>query len=158
MTLPEIHDREIAAFCRYLFDSVDGIVECLEGLDAQQLNWRPPAASANSLYVLAVHTMANVEEAILQVLCDQPVARDRDAEFVAAGPSAGALRDRWSALREAVWTGLAALPPTFLDQEYVHPRRGPMPGREVLLVTTRHAAEHWGHAELTRDLLLAKEK
>ena len=158
MSLPEIHNREVAAFCRYLFGSIDSILECLDGLDAHQLNWRPPAANANSLYVLAVHTMANAEEAILKVLCAQPIPRDRDAEFVAAGPAAAALQARWAALREAIWTGLAALPPTFLDQEYVHPRRGPMPGRQILLVATRHAAEHWGHAELTRDLLPAGEK
>ena len=158
MTLPEIHNRELATYCHYLFRAVDGIVEKLEGLDEHQLNWRPPADNANSLYVLAVHTVANVEEAIFQALGGAPVARDRDAEFAAAGPAADTLQARWAALRERIWTRLAALPPTILEQECIHPRRGPMPGRELLLVTIRHAAEHHGHAELTRDLLLAKEK
>jgi hypothetical protein len=36
-----------------------------------------------------------------------------------------------------------------------HPRRGPLSGREILIVVARHAAEHLGQAELTRDLMKA---
>ncbi|MCB0140064.1 MAG: DUF664 domain-containing protein, partial [Caldilineaceae bacterium] len=38
---------------------------------------------------------------------------------------------------------------------FTHPRRGQMSGRAILMVVMRHAAEHMGHAELTRDLLYA---
>jgi hypothetical protein len=33
--------------------------------------------------------------------------------------------------------------------------RGEVTGREVLMLMARHAAEHVGHAELTRDLAVA---
>ena len=40
-----------------------------------------------------------------------------------------------------------------LDRERTHPRRGALTAREVLIVVARHAAEHWGEAQLTRSLL-----
>jgi hypothetical protein len=51
---------------------------------------------------------------------------------------------------------LASLPVGDLDRERPHSRRGTLSGREVLLVVARHAAEHWGEAQLTRSLLRAK--
>ncbi|MBN1310607.1 MAG: hypothetical protein JXB30_04240 [Anaerolineae bacterium] len=36
-----------------------------------------------------------------------------------------------------------------------HPRRGQMAGRAELIIVARHAAEHMGQAELTRDLLFS---
>jgi hypothetical protein len=52
-----------------------------------------------------------------------------------------------------VQQALENAPEAWLDQHYTHPRRGDMTGREILIKTVRHAAEHLGHAELTRDLL-----
>ena len=49
-----------------------------------------------------------------------------------------------------------ALDDAILDQPFTHPRRGQMSGRAILMVVIRHAAEHMGHAELTRDLIRAK--
>ena len=45
-----------------------------------------------------------------------------------------------------------------LDRERVHPRRGLLTGREILIVVARHAAEHLAHAELTRDLLMTADR
>jgi hypothetical protein len=43
-----------------------------------------------------------------------------------------------------------------LSAEVVHPRRGRLSGFEVLVIALRHAAEHMGQAELTRELVLAR--
>jgi hypothetical protein len=83
------------------------------------------------------HTLGNVEENLLMVLCGQPVARQRDAE----------LADRSVTVDE-----LAALAAEKMTRLRPHPRRGGISGRDVLIIVARHAAEHHGQAELTRVL------
>jgi hypothetical protein len=45
-----------------------------------------------------------------------------------------------------------------LVRECDHPRMGRVPGREILLRATGHAAEHAGEAELTRKWLDAWQR
>ena len=146
---------ETLIFWRYIASSLDRLVGCLDGLSKAQLNWRPDAPGANSLYALATHTLGNAEENLLQTLVGQPVVRDRDGEFAAQGASAQALVARWATVRAVLAARLADLPAGALDVAYTHPRRGTITGREILIVVARHAAEHLGQAELTRDLLRA---
>ena len=149
--------HELALYWRKIAGSLDRLLATLDGLDEEQLNWRPPAPNANSLYALATHTLGNAEENLLGVLAGQPVERDREGEFRASGNSTAELRQRWAALRARIREALANLPPGALDRaDYQHPRRGAISGRKVLLIVARHAAEHAGQAELTRDLLLAR--
>ena len=149
---------EVASIWRFIDRSLERLVTSLDGLSEEDLNWRPAAAETNSLQVLAVHTLGNVEESVLEILCGQPVGRDRDAEFAAeaaAGPGGHPVRERWLALQRRAQACLADLPAGALDGEYTHPRRGTISGRDVLLIAATHAAEHAGQAELTRDLLRA---
>lgn len=148
---------ESALFWGYISRSLDRLVACLDGLDVDGLNWRPAAPEANSLYVLATHTLGNAAENLLEMLGNQPVGRDREAEFgvVAGADAAAMIAERWQSLRARIEAVLEGLPPDALDREYTHPRRGTITGREVLLIVARHAAEHLGQAELTRDLLRA---
>ncbi len=148
---------EPLVFWRYIASSLDRLIACLDGLDAAQLNWRPPATGANSLYALAAHTLGNAEENILATLGGQIVGREREAEFAAHGTDSAALVARWSSLRPRLHAALHDLPHGSLDREYPHPRRGAIGGREILIVVSRHVAEHLGQAELTLDLLRAAE-
>jgi DinB family protein len=134
---------------------VDRLVEILDGLTEAELNWHPPAPETNSLFVLATHTIANTEDNILATLCGEPLRRERAAEFQAYGTTFEPLRQRWAFLRRRIEAALADLPPSALDGMRQHPRRGPVTAREILLVVARHAAEHLGQAELTRDLMRA---
>ena len=136
----------------YIRRSIDRIFTCLEGVDGEDLNWRP-LSNANSLYVLVTHVMANVELNILGVLCGLEILRNRDDEFKARGISIKPLIEKWHEIQEKISANLSKLPPSALDQEYVHPRRGKITGRDHLIFIARHMAEHVGHAELTRDLL-----
>jgi hypothetical protein len=152
---PISDNLEVAAAERALDDTLTRLLACLDGLAPDQLNWRPPVEGGNSVYILAVHTLANVEESVIEVLGGEPVGRVREQEFVAQGDSAAALLARWAALQPRLHATLTALTPDVLAREHRHPRRGLMSGRDVLLLALRHAAEHLGHAELTRDWINA---
>ena len=75
--------EEIAAFAEPLVNAIERIIRCLDSVDAEGLNWRPPAPETNSLYVLAFHTMGSAEEAICGVLDVTP--RDLGADVSAHG-------------------------------------------------------------------------
>jgi hypothetical protein len=146
---------EIGVFWSYIASSLDRMIECIGGVGEAELSWRPPAEGANSLGVLVVHTLGNVEENLLGTLCGLEVRRDREAEFRVVEATCAWLEERWQTLRIEIDTALAALDDLALNRCHEHPRRGTVTGREVLLVAARHAAEHLGQAELTRDLLRA---
>jgi hypothetical protein len=146
-------DEEVGALWGYISSSTDRILLCLDGLGEDDLNWRP-LDNANSLYVIATHIMAHIEANVLGVLCGERTNRQREEEFKIQGSAAGPIQQRWHELRESVSMHLSQLPPGALDRRYEHPRWGSITGRELLVrVVVRHAAEHAGHAELTRDLL-----
>ena len=147
--------REKDLFWGKIRNSVDGLVGCLERLDGDSLNWRP-LDDANSLYVLATHTMGNLRRNLLNVLCGLPVTRERDAEFMVSGGSEAEIDARWNELTVQISDAIEELPATELDREWEHPGRGSINGRELLSVVARHAAEHYGQAQLTRDLVKAR--
>ena len=150
-----MQSQEIEVLWQFITGSVDRLVECLDGLQADELNWSP-LKNANSLYVLATHMMGNIEQNVQGGICDEPIQRDRDAEFRAKGSSADAIKRRWRELRDRISDCLEDAPDTRLDRKKEHPGRGLITGRERLIIVARHAAEHLGHAELTRDLLKAR--
>jgi hypothetical protein len=154
MTAPAAHP-ETSDFAEALCNAIERILACLDGLDAEGLNWRPPAPETNSLYVLAYHSMGSAEAAIIGELGGQPVDRDRDPEFTASGDSAAPLHARWEALRPRLREALARLTPADMERTVHHRRFGAMSGRAYLILAAQHPAEHVGHAELTRDLLNA---
>lgn len=143
-------------FAQSLVESIERIIACLDGLDADGLNWKPTEKDTNSLYVLAVHTMSNAEQTVLRVLGGEDIPRDREQEFLATGDSTEWVANRWAALKPKLEATLAGLTTDALEATYVHPRRGQMSGWKALVTVTTHAAEHVGHAELTRDLLQAQ--
>jgi hypothetical protein len=46
---------------------IDSIVGVLDGLSAEELNWRPVAPATNSLYAIATHVLGNAEDSRVQV-------------------------------------------------------------------------------------------
>lgn len=148
--------NEVESFQHFIFGTVDSIVGALDGLTAEELNWRPAAPATNSLYAIATHVLGNAEENLLGTLGRQPHGRNYATEFSAAAPVPDAVRERWTDLRERIAKHLASLTRDDLDGARQHPRRGTITGRNVLIVVARHAAEHWGEAQLTRSLLKAR--
>lgn len=155
MTTLTTPTTEPMLFWRYISSSVDQLIATMDDLTAEEINWSP-IGDANSLYVLATHTMGNVTQNLLGVLCGQPVHRERDAEFAAQGDTPDALRTQWQSLRARIQAQFEQLDVAALSQLHSHPGRGELTGREVLIVVARHSAEHMGQALLTRDLVLAQ--
>lgn len=148
-------ESEVETFRRYILSEGDAIFGCLEGLTEAEVNWRPPAEGTNSLYVLGSHILGNLNQHVLGIACGQQVTRDRDAEFAASGRSGDELIRRWQELRPKLDAALAQLPDSDLPRERPGQTGNMISGRETLLNVIRHAGEHHGHAELTRDLLVA---
>ena len=150
-------DDETRAFLRELCNAVDTIIGSLDGLDGTDLNWVPPVAGANSLYVIANHSLANAERNVMSTYCGEPYDHRRTEEFLATGDSCAPLKDRWAALRGRMEAGLSAVGPQHLAELCEHANLGRVAGREVLLRAVAHAAEHAGEAGLTRKWLLGLE-
>jgi len=139
--LAEMRDR--------LVREVDRVLAATTGLSAAQLTWAPAAKGANSLLVLASHTVGAAERHILVNIAGRKSGATRDEEF--AMKDIAGVRARWDEVRRVIVDVLDSLPPCRLDDDLP----GPAPTRSVqamIVHAIAHAAEHAGQAELTRDL------
>jgi hypothetical protein len=145
--------REIIKFRDDLLWLLRHVVASLDGLEEREINWRPPAKDANSLVVIAAHTLGAAEAHVLQLLAGQKIDRVRAAEFATSG-GPEPLRLRLHDVSEAITAVLDSLDPEELNRERPTPA-GQSTGREVLLWALVHASGHDAAAQLTRDLVLA---
>lgn len=137
---------------------VAAIVEAVEVVGDPRINEVPDVDGANSPFAIATHCAGVIEFWGLQVLDGAPGERDREGELSASGSVAQAvdrLRDAHSRFTEVLRStgGAAVAAPE-------RARDGGAPPDEVtvdglLLHVFRKLAQHCGHLELTRDLLLA---
>jgi len=145
--LAEMRDR--------LLREVDRVIGATDGLSTAQLAWTPAAKSANSLLVLAAHTVGAAERHILVNIAGRKPGGTRDEEFAAKGDIAG-VRTRWDDVKSGIVEVLDNLPPGRLDDDLP----GPVSTRSVqamIVHAIAHAAEHAGQAELTRDLVKERD-
>jgi len=160
-------DPELESIRRRLFRDIDRIAESLDGLDDAQIAWKP-LATGSSLIVLITHVVGSAQNTVVQ-LAGQESLRDRDSEFLAPW-AARSVRGEVEAAKARVSEALERLDVRTLDTEHAPPRASSRPqtvpavstqsagaktSRDFLLQTIAHAAEHAGHAELTRDLVRA---
>ncbi len=147
---------EIEAAFAMLDTIINSVLDALDGLSAEELNWKPPVADGNSALVIATHVVGASQGHILQTLCGQSIDRDREEEFRASGDSAAPLRAAWEMVGARLSEALDSVDGARLDATHEHPILGPMTGHTILAVGIRHAAEHLGHISLTRALILAQ--
>ena len=67
--------NELTAYAESLSRRFELIIAAVRGLDAAQLNWRPPVNGANSVWVLATHTAGNARAWILGIACGRDIGR-----------------------------------------------------------------------------------
>ena len=142
--------RELAEMRDRLIREVERVIAATDGLSPAELAWRPAAKDANSLLVLAAHTVGAAERHILVSIAGRKPSGTRDEEFAASGDMSG-VRARWDEVRRELIDVLDNLPPGRLDDDVP----GPVSVRSVqaiIIHVIAHAAEHAGQAELTRDL------
>ena len=138
-----------------LLREVDRVMVAADGLSAAQLVWTPAANTANSLLVLAAHTVGAAERHILVNIAGRKPGGTRDAEFAAPQDIAG-IRARWDTVKRGIVDVLDNLSPGRLDDDLP----GPVSTRSVqamIVHAIAHAAEHAGQAELTRDLVKQRD-
>ena len=131
------------------------IVVAFDDLDADGRSWRPRAPKANSVLALVNHTISNAEDNLLGTILGRSMHYDRQIDFDSPAETAQAVRDRWADIRRTFEEALPSLDDARLIEAIQHPRRGSITRFDVLIVVARHAAEHLGQAELTRDLYRA---
>jgi uncharacterized damage-inducible protein DinB len=152
----QFRSEEVSEFWEAIDSRMNDFVQLAASIDQDGLHWQPPAESTNSIAVLVVHTLGNIEENILEVLLHQPVGRDRDAEFIDGEFDAEDLQSKWAELRARLESALSQASAEELELVRSHSRRGTMTGRGVLINAAQHCAQHYGQAELTRDLYGAR--
>ncbi|MEE8337468.1 MAG: DinB family protein [Dehalococcoidia bacterium] len=155
-------DDEVTVYASQLSSLLRRLAGTVEGLSEAELNWRPPAPDANSAFVIATHMVANMEAWVLGIVCGEPISRDREAEFAAAGADAAPLVAAAEALSERFEAALGRLAPDRLD-ELLTPdptlwgtgAPSEISARRALVGAIVHNAGHIGHLEVTRDLAVA---
>ena len=122
----------------------------LEGLPQLALDWAP-AAGANSLAVLVIHTAGAERYWIGDCVAGDPSGRDREAEFRTSDLAAEALQERLETSLAYIYQVLEDLS---LDDLY--DRRTLRDGSQktvgwILAHVLSHTAIHLGHVQLTRQ-------
>lgn len=145
---------EVEAFRGRIKRELDRILQALDGLDEEAVNWKPDAPSANSLLVLATHALGAAEDHVVRQLAGKTINRSRDAEFAAKGSAEG-LGARADEVKRRIDDALNGFDPARLGDERDTPS-GKRTAREMLVHAVAHASEHAGQAELTRDLCRAR--
>ena len=137
------------------------IIEKLEQITDEQLNRPLPVPDANSLFAIATHTVGMGEFWVLSLIGGRTVARNRPAEFQAAGQGT-ALIARFQQWLQDIHAVLDPLPDANLHQQVQPPREysitggldeGPLTVFDCLLHVVEHTATHLGHIQLTADFL-----
>jgi hypothetical protein len=151
----EFASKEVELHWHHIELAMDRIMAANEGRSVDERNWRPPAPDTNSLHVLAFHSIGNIRQNVFEAILGTPTGRDRDAEFQAVATESNNQADYWPTIKAELREALATIPDADLTALRQHPRRGERSVRDILIMISTHAAEHAGHAELTRDLAVA---
>jgi hypothetical protein len=146
-------------FVQFIERAFDGMVTIAKRLGDGLVNQKPDLEGANSAYAIITHCIGVTDWWVGVMIAGRPVARDRDAEFVAEGTVAE-LEEAVAAILARFERDLAQMTP---GSPIRHPERLPeaSPARlwtqdAALIHTLEELAQHHGQLELGRDILLAR--
>lgn len=135
------------------------LMELVEPMDEDSLNWKPSMPEANSIAVLVRHIIGSISMWCSRAL-DEPFERDRDAEFRSQDTATALV----TALRESRvevqgrFARLDELDPAI--ERSVRRLRGSKDVASTIgwcvAHAVRHTGEHWGQVQLNRDLYRAR--
>ncbi|MGE3540290.1 MAG: DUF664 domain-containing protein [Candidatus Tectimicrobiota bacterium] len=142
----------------YITGALDGMVQIVETLGDERVNLRPNAMpQTNSPFAILTHCVGLTRYFISTALGGRQIARDREAEFRASGSVAEirqAVRDLQQSLAADLERARGDQPCAF-PEAVREPHRTWTQGRFVLQCY-KELAQHHGHMELTRDVLLGR--
>jgi len=143
-------------FLSYINGALDGMVHIVEELGDERVNLRPNnIPNTNSPFAILTHCVGLTRYWIGAVLAGRQVHRDRDAEFRAQGTVAE-IRQAVHELQQQIQDDLKHVrgdqPPAFL--EAVRPPQRTWTQGRFVLQCYKELAQHHGHMELTRDVML----
>ncbi len=143
----------------YVDEAVNQLASIVTSLGDDLANQRPDLPGANSPYVILTHCLGVMADWGGRVVAGRDVARDRAAEFTAAGPVADLVAAAEQAklqFRADARTADPAAPirPAGRRSQDVLEARSQ---GHALLHVVEELYQHLGQAELTRDLLQARK-
>jgi uncharacterized damage-inducible protein DinB len=127
------------------------ILDALEGLPSEALDWTP-GADMNSISVLVVHLTGAERYWIGDVAAQNPSDRDRDAEFRVRNMGVEVLKKRLSDNLEYARTRLSHFTIEDLESTRVTKDGRTLTVAWALLHALEHATLHLGQIQLTRQL------
>jgi hypothetical protein len=143
---------------RYCLQKFDELTQLVVGMGDELANGRPDVDGANSPLVILVHCCGVMRNWSSTVNRGIPVPRDRDAEFrarMSVAEVANLARTTRSAfeddVRQTVLDSAPVAVPPSREEFWTATCRG------VLLHVFEELCQHLGHAEITRDLLTARQ-
>ena len=139
-------------YLNLLQDCHNGILQAIEGLPSEALDW-VPGEDMNSISVLVFHTTGSVRFWIGDIAAQDPSNRDRDAEFRVRGVGVDISEKRLADNLEYASGVLEKMSLQDLERTRVRPSDG----REftvawALLHALEHATSHLGQIQITRQL------
>jgi hypothetical protein len=141
----------------YFIDrALDGMVRIVEELGDERVNRHPDLPGANSPFAILTHCVGLTNYWLGAVLAGRQVQRDRDAEFRARGTVAE-IRQAVQALQQQLRQDITHVQGDQPLAFPLAPRHQAWQGRTQgagLLQCYTELVQHYGHMELTRDILL----
>ena len=144
----------------YVDRAVDALCGIVTSLGDDLANQRPDLPGANSPYVILTHCLGVMADWGGRAVAGRDVQRDRPAEFTAAGPVAGLVAAAERAKLQFRADAQTADPQAALRRPAARRRQDVLEARSqghALLHVVEELYQHLGQAELTRDLLLARD-
>ena len=140
-----------------LQDCHNGIIEAIDGLPSDTLDW-VPGQEMNSISVLVFHTTGSVRFWIGDIAAQESSNRDRDVEFRVRGVEVDVLKKRLTDNLEYARIALDKMSLQDLEATRTNPNNGnELTVGWALLHALEHATSHLGQIQITRQLWEQKE-
>lgn len=139
-------------YLNLLQDCHNGILEAIDGLPAEALDW-VSGQDMNSISVLVFHTTGSVRFWIGDVAAQESSNRDRDAEFRVSDVGMDVLKKRLADNLEYARIALDKMSLQDLESLRINPSNGnKLTVAWALLHALEHATSHLGQIQITRQL------
>lgn len=144
-------------FLPFINGALDGMLKIAEDLGDARVNQRPNnMAHTSTPFIILTHCVGLTRYWFGAVIAGRPVQRDRDAEFRAQG-TVGEIQQAVRALQQELQEDIKRVrgdQPAANPEAVRQPHMRTWTQGQFLLQCYKELAQHHGHMELTRDVML----